>query len=91
MKSPIAAAIVLLLAFTALSIGPTFAEKTTPAHENMTAAINNTSINESLKNATAANETLINATLINGTLENATMPQNDTDTFSKVKGRQVHR
>lgn len=96
MKSSIAAAIVLLLALTALSIGLTFAEKTTPADENMTAAINNTAINESainesLKNTTAANETLINVTLINCTLENATMQQNDTGTFSKVKGRQVFR
>lgn len=91
MKSPIAVTIVLLLALTALSIGPTFAGKTKPADENLTAAMNNTAINESLKNATAANETLMNETLINGTRENTTMQQNDTDTFSKVKGRQVHR
>ncbi len=100
MKSPIAVVIALLLAFAALSLGLAFAEKAMPVNEDTNATVNNTTINESLKNATAENETIenlttnitsINETTTNLTLENMTTQQNDSNPFSKVKGRQVRR
>ena len=89
MKSSIPIAIILLFVFAALSLGLAFAGETIQADENTTAAMNETVTNETLVNDTLTNESLENATLTNETLNNLTMPQNETNPFANVKGRQV--
>ncbi len=101
MKSSIQIAILPLFVFAALSLGLAFADETIQADENMTAAVNvtvtnetlvnNTLNNESLENITLDNTSLENATLTNETLNNLTVPQNETNPFGNVKGRQPSR
>jgi hypothetical protein len=98
MRSSISIAIIPLLALAALSIGLALAEETIQADDNTTSAMNetvtnetlcnNTLTNESLENATLDNTSLENATLTNETLNNLTCPQNETNPFANVKGRQ---
>jgi uncharacterized protein YjbI with pentapeptide repeats len=98
MRSSISIAIIPLLVLAALSIGLAFAEETIQADENTTSAVNETVTNETLCNITLTNESLENATLDNTSLENATLtnetlnnltcPQNETNPFANVKGRQ---
>lgn len=52
---------------------------------------NETLANETLINATLTNESLKNATLTNESLNNSTLPQNVTNPFAKIKGRQPSR
>jgi hypothetical protein len=91
MRSFITIAIIPLLVLTALSLGLAFAEETIQADENTTAAVNETVTNETLGNNTLNNESLENATLTNETLCNLTVPQNETNPFGNVKGRQPSR
>ncbi len=94
-------AMMFLFAFTALSFGLAFAENAPVADEENASSMNKTVINETLgndtltnetlNNATLANESLENATLTNETLNNLTMPENETNPFGKVKGRQPSR
>jgi hypothetical protein len=95
MKSSIPIAIILLFVFAALSLGLAFAGETIQADENTTAAMNETMnvtvTNETLVNDTLNNESLENATLTNETLNNLTLPQNETNPFGNVKGRQPSR
>jgi hypothetical protein len=101
MRSFITIAIIPLLVLAALSLGLAFAEETIQADENTTAAVNETVTNETLGNNTLNNESLENVTLDNTSLENATLtneilcnltvPQNETNPFANVKGRQPSR
>lgn len=106
MKNAIPTVIMLLFVFSALSLGWAFAEENMQADEKNTTAVNETAMNktatnetlgnetlanETLSNATLTNESLENATLANETLNNSTMPQNVTNPFAKIKGRQPSR
>lgn len=92
MKNTIPVTIMLLFAFSALSLGMAFAEENETAVNETTANEtigNETLVNTSLENATLINETLANATINNETLNNLTELENETNPFANVKGRQV--
>ncbi|MDD1750828.1 MAG: hypothetical protein LUO89_13255 [Methanothrix sp.] len=101
MKSSISIAVMLLFAFSALSLGLAYADEIeatineTESNETLgnetltnTSLENTTLTNETLANASLINETLANATLNNETLNNLTEPEDGASPFADVKGRQ---